>query len=860
MTVGCAVASYRLNAATVKLEVSVSEERHNVFMSHSGVVIGGRPTTIYGSEFFYFRHDASDWETVINRLRDAHCNTVTLVIPWNWHLLNSGEYDFVGQTDSRRDLIGVLDLLARKDMNVIARPGPYICAEWENGGIPETILQTHPEILALSSDGRPLAKVMGAYPVITYLHPGYLRLVSAWYDAVCDVLRPAQSTLGGPVISVEIDDEPSYWMTIAEPLSADFNPIVVDRDGLFNHWLQHRYGSVATLNSYYGTNYSALSAVDAPRALPDHPQDYPRFVDWHLFRLAMVNQYVHRLASMLSSRGIDVPLSLLDPYLDFDLEGWEELREYCDLHDLAILPTTEIYPAGVWGTYRTSHIKEDAVQYLAGKLAIYRSLARQMDAPSVCIEAQAAATYHLDPDEADFLYHMLLAYGIDHVVYWTLPSGTNPLGRSRSFTGTAFDTSNVFGPDGRARPHFGVIERLGRLLEHVHLGGFEVNVDVAVGFYEPYRALSYVGDTLQSGLQDNIGDTLRQSFFPSPYGMVSLLALSNVSFDAIMLRTASVESLLEYRQLWVFSFEIMDRSTQVKLLDYVRLGGTLVLLPRIPTSDLDGRSCRVLADAIGAQPLGSVSGTTFDWLHTPRQFVRFDGSPPEVLVFDYAQTYALPPDAEPIVWLSSSDAVCGFSKTIGRGRVLTLGFKPSYTAESDEADRKLIWRLLDMTRVGRKAWSENEDLVVVMRSRGSEGFLFVLNATGWPAKSRIHYMDPETGAMAELPRILEAVEMPRRGGLVLPLNLPVQGTDATIRYASSEIVEANGDESQVNLVVWGPADTSGEVSIRLGWKPRAVAIDGKAVTSRNRSWDPTTRTLALTYELRGKEVAISILN
>ncbi|MCZ7536140.1 MAG: beta-galactosidase [Acidimicrobiia bacterium] len=310
-------------------------------------------------------------------------------------------------------------------------------------------------MLSLDASGGHLPKIMDAYPVITSLHPAFLERVATWYDAVCEVLRPRQWTAGGPIISVEIDGEPSYWMTIPEALSSDYNPFITGPGGLFESWLRARYGSIRALNREYRARHGTFARRAASS---DAATCTTRLSE--AARLAPVQaRHGQRIRCRGCMRyclpgGIDVPLSLLDPYLDFDLEGWETFRAFCQERGLAILPTTEIYPSGVWESYRTSHIKEDAVQYVAGKLAIYRSLAQRLDAPRICVEAQAAATYRLDQDEADLLYHMLVAFGLDHLVYWTIPSGTNPIGWGRSFTGTVYDQSNAIGPDGRERPHY----------------------------------------------------------------------------------------------------------------------------------------------------------------------------------------------------------------------------------------------------------------------------------------------------------------------------------------------------------------------------------------------------------------------
>ena len=829
-----------------------------VQMNRHGITVGKKAVTLYGSEFFYFRFDRDRWPTVLDALVTAGCDAVSLPIPWNWHLLDDGTFDFTGRTDDRRDLHGALAQLAVRGIRVIARPGPYICAEWDNGGIPQAVLDAHPEILAVDAEGHTLSKRMDAYPVITSLHPTFLAATASWLDAVCPILVENQATVGGPIVSVEIDDEPSYWLTVQEPLRSDFNPIIVGSDGLYGRWLGARYERIGALNDAYATEFRSFDLVEPLRKRPTTMADFPRAIDWHLFKLDMINEYIECLYHLLQERGVSVPLSLLDPYLDFDLEGWERFRRHCEARQLAIRPLTELYPSGVWEAVRTSHIKEEAVQYVAGKLAIYRRLADLMDGPRICVEAQAAGTYRLDSDEADLFYHLLLAHGLDHLIYWAIPAGTNPPGRARSFTGTSNDTSNAIGPDGSPRPHLEVISRLGRFLHDDPLTGLEVQTDIGLGFYEPYRALSHARAGFEAGLRDDVADTLRQAFFPSPYGLVSLLSLAGVTFDAIMVEGATVEELLAHSQIWMFSLEIMDAETQARLLEYVERGGHLVLLPRIPTRDLNGGACTILADAIGAGAGDPVSGTVFDWMDTPRSFVRYDSSPPEVLVFDYAQTFEPKPDAEPIVWVSRTGATTGFATAVGRGEIVVLGFKPGYTNDGLGADRGLIWHLLERAGIRRSATASSRDILVVQRWAGDGGYLFVMNPGGWPTSTTISYRDPSSGESHSIPRRLDAMGFSARGGLILPINRMIPDSDVRIAYATSEIVNARAVGDGVVLHAHGQIGTRGELALHGLTMDPVVTLDGRRPDGGDQSWDAESGTLTLTYDHGRPEIEIVV--
>ena len=102
------------------------------FDRHSLRVDGVRKLVRAGS-LHYFRLPAADlWRDRIAKMRDAGLNAVDVYYPWNYHSPRAGEYDF----DSIRDVDLLHDMIEEAGLWLIARPGPYICAEIDGGGLP----------------------------------------------------------------------------------------------------------------------------------------------------------------------------------------------------------------------------------------------------------------------------------------------------------------------------------------------------------------------------------------------------------------------------------------------------------------------------------------------------------------------------------------------------------------------------------------------------------------------------------------------------------------------------------------------------------------------------------------------------
>jgi len=116
---------------------------HAAFVERGGDTIfevDGKPFFLYGAAFFYERLPRDRWRSSMTALRGLGINTLDLYVPWNWHELSDGDFDFAGRTSPRRDLDEVLRLARELDFKLILRPGPVIRNEWRNGGYPAWLL------------------------------------------------------------------------------------------------------------------------------------------------------------------------------------------------------------------------------------------------------------------------------------------------------------------------------------------------------------------------------------------------------------------------------------------------------------------------------------------------------------------------------------------------------------------------------------------------------------------------------------------------------------------------------------------------------------------------------------------------
>ena len=100
-------------------------------------LLNGKPFVVKAAELHYPRIPRAYWEHRIKMCKALGMNTVCLYVFWNIHEQQEGKFDFTGNND-----VAAFCRLAQKNgMYVIVRPGPYVCAEWEMGGLPWWLLK-----------------------------------------------------------------------------------------------------------------------------------------------------------------------------------------------------------------------------------------------------------------------------------------------------------------------------------------------------------------------------------------------------------------------------------------------------------------------------------------------------------------------------------------------------------------------------------------------------------------------------------------------------------------------------------------------------------------------------------------------
>lgn len=161
-----------------------------VRLGRSGLVLDGREETLLCASLFYFRLPREVWEARLAQIRATGYRAIDVYLPWNFHETAPGVWDFEG----RRAVGAFLDLAHEAGLAVIARPGPYICSEWDGGALPAW--------LALE-DGLRLRQA----------EPKFLAQVQRWFDQALPLLAERQWGRGGSVVAVQLENELDFFDT-----------------------------------------------------------------------------------------------------------------------------------------------------------------------------------------------------------------------------------------------------------------------------------------------------------------------------------------------------------------------------------------------------------------------------------------------------------------------------------------------------------------------------------------------------------------------------------------------------------------------------------------------------------------------
>ncbi len=151
-------------------------------------MLDGKPIKLISGAVHYFRNMPDTWDDIFLKMKAMGLNCIETYTAWNMHEPKKNEFCFEGRLNIKE----FIKKAGKHGLMVIVRPGPYICAEWEFGGLPWW-LQTEENI------------------EIRCMNETYIKYFDRYLDHLFEEVRPLLSTNGGPVIMMQCENEYGYY-------------------------------------------------------------------------------------------------------------------------------------------------------------------------------------------------------------------------------------------------------------------------------------------------------------------------------------------------------------------------------------------------------------------------------------------------------------------------------------------------------------------------------------------------------------------------------------------------------------------------------------------------------------------------
>ena len=166
------------------------ERSHTFSFSPNGehFLLDGEPFQIRSGEMHPARIPREYWQHRIRMAKAMGMNCIALYIMWNYHEPRRGVFDF---ESGNRDIEAFMRLCQEEALWVLLRPGPYVCAEWDLGGLPSYLL-SEPDI-QLRTDSA--------------TDPRYMAAVARYIGELAPRIKPLMIDAGGPILMIQIENE-----------------------------------------------------------------------------------------------------------------------------------------------------------------------------------------------------------------------------------------------------------------------------------------------------------------------------------------------------------------------------------------------------------------------------------------------------------------------------------------------------------------------------------------------------------------------------------------------------------------------------------------------------------------------------
>ncbi len=576
-----------------------TKERYKHTMSlDKCIMIDGKPKLFLAGEIHPFRLQPSEWEDRLLKLKRLGLNTVAFYIPWLWHELPDGSFDFTGRTDPRRDLVSFLALCKKHELDVISRPGPFVMAELKNEGIPYRLYKA-PFVRPITWNGAPVTT-----RTMDYLSPDFLAATKSWYEQVMPVLADHLKSRGGSIIAVQLDNEIGMLSWVSN--CPDLTDVVCED---LRQWAITVYGD-ARASEVIGADSSNPIAFAARLRAPG--DSLPLHDALGRYMRDRFRRYVKTLREYAEEFGVT------DVIWVVNVHGTS--RDRGRTFPIGISQLFQCYQGQTNLTAGTDHYLGNLTVTNVGDLvAMHEFMVATLapDQPLITLEHECGNSDYgddlgaLSDPEAAVLTARVCILRCKALNFYLLAGGENPHMPSQgdgmdrlAFTGQRHGFASPISPEGKLDVSYFALKDVVqsfRAVERLLADCVKENDDIILGF-DPDHYLTeycYPGATQRAA---QVADLEQYRGFGPGDIIARAMVLGGYSFWS-----QNVQNVVPTASTVVFTTGLtLGRGVQENLVAYLQGGGKLLLVGLLPERDHDGTPCNILADAMGLRSAGRV--------------------------------------------------------------------------------------------------------------------------------------------------------------------------------------------------------------------------------------------------------------
>jgi len=516
--------------------------------------LNGQEVFLRSGEYHYFRVEPEFWERDLKLLKkEGRINAISTYVPWIFHEIYEGFFDFSGETNPRRNLKKFLEICRKLKLPVIFKPGPFIYSEYPGFGIPLWIGELYPEVIVKRVDGS--LEKFDHYFNVSLNHPKYIELVSKWYGKLKEEL---EDYFENPVIVFQLDNETGlmYNYNIGR---IDFNESTIR---YFQQWLEEVFGDPQTLSVYCIESYLSFDEVTPPK----DGLNVAKTMIWQSFLEDWVIKYLETLIEIASE--LDIPLIYAIN---------EQSNQLNPSNPVKKAPLVEIYGYTVNTKTAPTRAIHDNPFRNSITPTIFKGYLQQEYQPLFAAEIGCG---WFDPKvkvKAIATVQAIMAsiaHGAKGVNLYMARDGEDLDGNKYYYRGLINHKGQKLKRMEAVKKVFTFVEKLGEEL----LTSEEIYDEIAFATYAMnHRTIP--GDFDQSG--QNIRP-IKILTMLAEYGILGVLLANGYNPKPIALEKVTLKEMKKLKTIFFHNRGAIIKADYTKLLDYVKAGGHLVTGPNFP--------------------------------------------------------------------------------------------------------------------------------------------------------------------------------------------------------------------------------------------------------------------------------------